>query len=343
MTAGLLLLTDGFLVPSAVKASFQKLLPFAAPLPDSFYRFEAQIESADPSDTNIFFIGSSQLREGVDALYLEAGLRQQGPAPIRVKNFGTSSSVSIDQYLQLPLVLKKKPELVVVMNSWRFFYLKYEMVKFKYSTHSLKQVLKAVILYGPARFLKDAGDELPDILCASFFRSFRYIRLYRIPEIAQRYMQAKDKNRAPRWYAYGEARAPEAQIEKYAGMQIEITEAAEIKKRFFVKMIRDLKVSGARVLVVEAPYHPRVEAKTNRAAGAWPEYENFMRQTARELDFEYISAGDLPVFEEEDFLDTTHLGAAGRRKFSRYLLSLKAFDPWRPESSGTGSGPLSAG
>jgi hypothetical protein len=82
-------------------------------------------------------------------------------------------------------------------------------------------------------------------------------------------------------------------------------------------LARLLRAEGGRLVVIESPIHPltglfmrpeRLEA-----------FRGLLRGMAKRDGFIFVSAGELPEFELEDFRDQTHLNDRGRRAFTGAL------------------------
>lgn len=126
---------------------------------------------------------------------------------------------------------------------------------------------------------------------------------------------------APKKYAYQDAK-PEsyftAEIEKANENQYYVSVYTGLNEELFSAFARDVISRGTKFIVLSGPTHPLIK-KTYKATVIDTAFDGFFREQALKLGFAYLPQSELPLFTEDDFIDFTHLNAAGRGKLTEFL------------------------
>lgn len=87
--------------------------------------------------------------------------------------------------------------------------------------------------------------------------------------------------------------------------------------RGIVLLARRLRESGARLIVIDAPVHPIPAMLGIRKR--LEHYRSLMGEMASTEGFDWVSAEELPAFDEDDFTDWVHANERGRERLTAFL------------------------
>ena len=85
----------------------------------------------------------------------------------------------------------------------------------------------------------------------------------------------------------------------------------------FIQIAEDMTSEGVDLIVISGPTHPLLAETYDEELDY--AFNNFLYNQSESIGFTYLSKDELPSFNEEDFIDFTHLNAEGRAKMSEFI------------------------
>jgi len=285
-------------------------------LPNIFNFYSA--EKGDLS-SNVYIIGSSQVREGVNATIIQE-IWGRETITSEVYNLGYTGDTPLRRLTELQAMKASHPKIVIIGISYQSFY---DNGSIPYD--QLLMVADKITLDNASRDLYNA-DEL-HWLSLNFFENAYEKRIWVIPAISG-LLERADQNSSeslnfkdPFIYTVNETREELfKKLKDYPSeQQIYITFPKEDnrQKEALGYIVRQLQDSGTRVVIVVLPLNPLLEQTIN----------NTDRQDMRA----YLNGIDAPWIDfethypQQDFIDFVHMNDAGREEFSSDLA--KAITP----------------
>jgi hypothetical protein len=295
---------------------------YSNPMPDDGIRLEAQLNGISTSETRkkIFVTGSSQAREDVDVDYLNRRLKA---ADSVFYNFGISGNASPVEMLMLKdRLLAKNPDVIVYIPFVGSFYSRYNIQK-------MKCFFSPVILPDMVRVLGVKQIMADPHVRTAFVDSFlgTLTVFYRHRESVQRITRNAlvhyariERRKAVKRYAYKKNMPPtyfQSEIKRAGGRKYKRSAYTNFNENLFVRFARGIASKKVKLIVVSGPVHPLITQ-------CYPEqidaaYHRFLAEQAGKIGYVYLGQSDLPSFTAQEFIDFTHLNAAGRGRLSEFF------------------------
>jgi hypothetical protein len=311
------------MVWTACNASWESLLKHSEPYLDDPLRFRAQLESFDEANPSIFVMGSSQPREDVDAEALNHALMIGENAEGRVVNLGVSGGWTVVMYLQLDLVLKNRPDVIIAMPYWRGFYQEYDVAKTKNYLYSLDTFTYLFKKHEPRQFFQRYKNYLIGCFLANVMPSYRYRKS--LVSILSNAILGKNKRTALVQFSHHDSKPADyfdSELKKRESQVLAPISETDMQKEIFSDFVTRIQGSGSRLIVVEPPWHPRIVELSDQEGEAWEDYLEFVVSLSDELSFEYVGINELPTFKAADFISFAYLNDSGREKMTHFLIDL---------------------
>lgn len=294
---------------------------YAQPSIDDGVRLESILRTMpeDGKKTTIFLTGSSQMREDIDLHYLGSELKQNNAV---IYNLGIYGATPIEMYMLRNKLLAKRPDIIVYIAFAGTFYDDYQDNDFQ----RMKYYFSPAVM---PFFIKHLGTKTVIKQKAAFIDSSvgMLSSLYKYRDsIGRQVLYAFERLFSPetepvvRTYAYSES-LPESyfikEIEIANGQRFSPKPYSKMAFELFSLFAKDAVTNGSRFIYINGPTHPRCKELYKKEVET--EYDSILSHQAAEIGFTYLSERDLPTFEENEFIDFTHLNEAGRAKFSDFL------------------------
>ena len=100
----------------------------------------------------------------------------------------------------------------------------------------------------------------------------------------------------------------------------------EVGFRSFAQFARILRGRHVHLLVVEGQIHPNARQAYDTDGQLQEATRARLGRMARELDFTFVAAHEMPPFTTADFKDAYHLNATGRAKLTDFVTDLLPAD-----------------
>ena len=284
--------------------------------------FWAKLELSDPAVTTIYLLGSSQVREGVDAGLLGRLLSTALGEELQVVNLGGNKLGMPELYLQLDSLLPRKPAFLVVAPSPRSRYWSYEDRNYLTTASDYAYSLASSAVVGKEFALSIAPAVLEDFGLRSVLYntvpSTRYVRAFDVPKLIGHYIRDEPATRTD--YALGPnsvRRSLRAQLRFFG--QPRYSEQTLVHERITERFAETVVASGTRMSFVEFPMHPALLKRL-------PSWQQALRQSRADVDrvatrynLVHLSRNQLPNFKRSEFFDGTHLNPTGRTRMTHIL------------------------
>ncbi|MCB0339944.1 MAG: hypothetical protein KDD53_10080 [Bdellovibrionales bacterium] len=291
---------------------------YAEPFKDDQIRFSATIKlaqaSGDPRKL-VALIGSSQVREGIDAKFLNAS----DPTHVYL-NLGLSGSAPpLEMFMRSSEFLAAKPASVYyfIYVGSLFSEYRYSKLKEGFSPAIIPFIIQDLgameIWFNRSYYIQSlAGQVLP------FYR-FRDSLLRIFEKRAQDFLDKRD--RAPNYYNFSQSQPPDyfkQQIEKHRTNLFRPNRFESLNVTLLTELIQKVRLSHAKFILVESPVHPLFTNTVSQKV--LDTYRDVLAKVISDNSLDYIGTELLPKFDSDDFIDFTHLNSNGRSKLTKYIL-----------------------
>lgn len=260
----------------------------------------------DREDDLILLVGSSQVREDLDAPFIQSRLKNY-----HVYNLGYTGDMPSRRLMDLPFLLKLKPKVVV-------FGLDYFQVSGNYPPplDDFKMVVDLTDYKQNQQFENFNGTGVNKVIEWDWLQKLNYRIAFLVPAInyKMRYVSQANKDE------YGELRQPS----QYTGIlnaeqkrkalktvfddRFLVSEKNNEQKAALKFFLENLRKNGIKVIVVDMPNNPLLNSVISGSSKK--AYQEFIRT-------EVIGRCDLYVsykndFDDSSFYDMTHMDKKGR-------------------------------
>ncbi len=291
---------------------------FSEPSKSDPYRLHYLLnEAKNHNGKKIFLVGTSQSREGIDVRRLNQEFRNFG---VTVYNFGVAAYSAIDFYMHVDHLIEANPTLIVYMPYAGNFYLDYDFKRLKYNYNPrviplLQEKLGKEILFQKIRYFFDA-------YLSDYFSLYKFRVELRpvLPNFAKYLTANLGKKPQVKYFHYSEPFAAsyfQNQIKKYRGRKFYFSEFTPVEKRAFEKSVERIQKAGKELLIIDGPVNPKIEAVYEN--GVEHSYTHFIQNFSSRHSIPLIERRNQPDFDENDFIDFTHLNAEGRLRLTQFL------------------------
>lgn len=298
---------------------WQLLYLYSNPASDDPIRMEAQLHLMphEKEKYRVFLTGSSQTREDFDIGYIN---NQFSNCSAIYYNLGLSGNAQpIRMYMTTDSMLPMRPDIVIYMPFIGSLYSNYDYTSMPYNFEEkiiplfFEYVKPDEIYMKGEYFLKSITgkylpiyryrDSIKTILMSYFGDTFH--GTYRSKTEFHAYT-----NNLPDQYF-------EDEVRKAGGNKYTESPYTDFNKKCFKLFAHEIINSGARLVVIKGPTHPRLMECFSPSLDV--AFDEFFDQQSIEQGFLYISQEEMPHFVPADFIDFTHLNDFGIRKMSKYL------------------------
>ena len=271
----------------------------------------------DDSKTRIFLIGSSQTREDYDVEYLNRVFGKDG---IEFYNLGISGGAQpIELFMIGGKILEKKPDLIIHTSYVGSFFGKYNFLKLKYNYDPV--ILPHLMRYTSYPKMLALKNAFLDSYLSRMSTLYKYrYSLQRIIRTMVKDWLAPGRRTQPTTYWYTEDKPVSyfrEQVEKIDGKKYRRSRQVEMNEELFALFAEGVVSSGTEFIVISGPTHPMFRDCFSEEIDL--EYNHYMSDQAERLGFTLLTEDQLPAFQENDFIDFTHLNASGRARLSRFV------------------------
>lgn len=302
-------------IPNPIWGSLSQ---YSNPLSGSAFNFWTGAKLSSEEDPTVFLIGSSQVREGIDPSLLAKLLSKGSGKTIEVRNVGISAGAMPEMLLQLDVLLERKPFLLVASPSPQRMGDPYDnfprVADFSYSLSGASQIL---IDFWGVIGRQDLVTFASRSLLFNLYPSVRLVRSFSLP----RYLIQRLKRwpvRSP--YAYDKSLAFDRMLERFneIGSPV-LEEESKIHINLAEKFAKRVGKHDTKLVFVDFPFNPAMDAHFGGWKAVYVLQAKVLQRISNELGLAYLKRGQLPTFNKEDFIDTTHLNQRGRKKMTEHL------------------------
>ena len=305
-------------------SAWEGLLLATYPSRDDALRVRALAETwrPPPETLKVMLLGSSQMRDGVDAPQLGVALASAIGKSVSVRNFGVSGGRTADFLLMSDLFKQLKPDVVVLLQTTNLFYYREATERIKYYSYSLASLRTVAAEYGAAAVVdRKWRPYFIDALLVDLIPSYRAFRAYYLDRIVPRWWRLSPRARLllfdlPRKNAVAPSRK-KVQQQMQDPLPLPLQAAEE---RLFERLLDRLESLGhPTTIIVDGPNYPGFSPGSKQAAQVEERYADFISRVSKQRGIRHLSRQDLPVFSGDEFSDVLHLTPDGRAKFTDFL------------------------
>lgn len=289
-------------------------------------RLEAELRTIpdDPCLDSVFLFGSSITREGVDKEYLNLMFKNSS---IYFYNFAWRGFQPLDFCMMKNKFLSKKPRIIIYPVHEGDFYSPVELQSLKW-TFNILYFPRIVWYIGVKNCFKHRRN-IMDSFLGMVSPLYKYRNgIVKAVNIAQKYYLKNGK--IPDQILYRCPQRNKKEIEE----QIKKTKEAKswryrysgyssLNERLFVIFIKHILSTDTKLVVLEFPVRELNKKLYERIVDVqYEKYISFIEKLSNEVGFTFISRSQMPDFEDEEYLDLSHLNYLGRKKMSDFIIRM---------------------
>jgi len=283
---------------------------------DDPLRVEAQFHMAsrEKGRNKILLVGSSEVREGLDAERLSADFSKEGYI---FYNIGFSSGHPLDLFMLKNKLFRVSPVLILYMHDPRSFYSDYAFLKMPYYFDT--NIILPMLKYLGAKAMLSYQGILEEAILGRWLPLYKYrqpIKRALVNWLEQR--RKGDRQTLRQVYKENKPRSYFLEtIAKEPKKQYAVTGMSALSQDLFSLFSKETVSRGIQFIVLEAPLHPLIgETYDKRIC---EENDAFLKAQAEAIGFVYLKTAPSVLFTEQDFIDFTHLNQRGREKLTLFL------------------------
>ncbi|MCB4790813.1 MAG: hypothetical protein LHV68_02895 [Elusimicrobia bacterium] len=281
-------------------------------------RFEAQIKTipVKGAEKRLLIAGSSQAREGLDIDEINKTLKTINYSAY---NLGISGDGHpLEMFMLANKMISRKPSVIIYMPFIASFYGEYDYSKMKY--YFSPNILPFFYKYLGLRQLYRLRLYLREDLLGELSVLYKYRDSIKpiFRNMLKHYLK-KEIRTGPQKFAYTKNMPETYFTETICNVKAKFKpgEVTELDKEVFEKFAEKVVSNNIKLIVIDGPANPLIKKCYDNSLDAL--YSGFISEESQKVGFTYIQEKELPKFNEDEFIDFSHLNAKGREKFTSYL------------------------
>ncbi|MBT3181570.1 MAG: hypothetical protein HN337_03560 [Deltaproteobacteria bacterium] len=289
---------------------------------DDGLRFAAVANGIDKNKKKALIMGASQARENVDIGALNNSFSNED---ITFYNLGISQGQAVDFFMTKNLVMNTNPDLIIFVGDLNMISSPYMFTKLRLYFHP-SIIYQWIEILG-WRYLWEHKKETLHAFLGYIFPVYQFRESFGRILQNELAINILNKKRKPfKRFAYSGMRRKTIYEDLDNTLQSDKTddiaspEEIAMNEALFERFIEGITDRGIPFIMIDAPYYKN--AKETYFGEIYPGYDKYINSLSKRYNFSYYSDADTPIFDKEDFVDHTHLNAAGRRKFTTFLTEI---------------------